>query len=251
MKTADVLLLYTEIEREQYVNMGFSPSNCFATNNCIDQLPIVKASEAWPDASVERFRRESGLEGRDVFLFCGRVTAKSRLAICVQALRHLVEAGRDPVLVIIGEGSEVEALKREARLRGVTANLYWIGALYDQATLAPWFRSSISLVYPGAIGLSLIHSFGYALPVITHGDPIDHMPEFAALKEGFNGLLFEKGCPEDLARKMLLLAENKGLRRRLSENSFRTVQDEFSFDGMVERFRNALEKASEIAIAAS
>jgi hypothetical protein len=47
-----------------------------------------------------------------------------------------------------------------------------------------------------------MHSLGYGVPVITHGDPSRQMPEWEAILPGVTGDLFEPDDVEDLARKV-------------------------------------------------
>ena len=89
------------------------------------------------------------------------------------------------------EEAEEENLKQKAKQLGVDNNIIWLGAIYEQESLAPWFLYSKALIHPGAIGLSLLHSMGYGLPVLTHSNLDMHMPEIAAFKEGMNGLFFD------------------------------------------------------------
>ena len=40
-----------------------------------------------------------------------------------------------------------------------------LGSIYDEIELAPWFLTADAFVYPENIGLSILHAFGYGLPV--------------------------------------------------------------------------------------
>ena len=63
-------------------------------------------------------------------------------------------------------------------------SIRWLGALYEQEVMAPWFLSAKVFVYPGYIGLSIMHAMGYGLPVITHDNMDNQSPEVAALRNG-------------------------------------------------------------------
>ena len=54
-------------------------------------------------------------------------------------------------------------------------------------------------VYPGGVGLSLIHAMAYGLPSIIHDDRWRHMPEIAAFQDGRTGRTFEREDPGSLA----------------------------------------------------
>jgi len=62
----------------------------------------------------------------------------------------------------------------------------------NESDLAPWFLSSELFIHPGAIGLSLLHSFGYGLTVITHDNKMLHNPEYAIFEPELTGRNFHK-----------------------------------------------------------
>src|SRR5205085_9067419 len=109
---------------------------------------------------------------------------------------------------------------------------------------APWFLSSSCFVYPGSIGLSLLHAFGYGLPVITHADRRRHGPEIAALVHEWNGLECDAASPAALADCMRRLCADADLRERLGRHAYETVVNRYSMDIMVDRFVSAIGIAS-------
>ena len=62
---------------------------------------------------------------------------------------------------------ELPALQSIAEELDVEQYVRWLGSIYDEAQLAPWFLTADAFVYPGAIGLSVLHAMGYGLPVVT------------------------------------------------------------------------------------
>jgi glycosyltransferase involved in cell wall biosynthesis len=111
--------------------------------------------------------------------------------------------------------------------------------------MAPWFLTAKAFVYPGYIGLSNMHAMGYGLPVITHRNMSNQSPEVAVLQEGMNGLLFEEGNANHLAKMMHRLGSCEEVRVALSRRASETVAAEFTLHEMVRRFWAALEAASE------
>jgi glycosyltransferase involved in cell wall biosynthesis len=169
------------------------------------------------------------------------------LNVAFEALASLLQQDRSYRLVIIGDGPEKHALQTRVNALDVNDAVYWRGQIYDQAELAPWFLSALAFVYPGAIGLSLLHAFAYGLPVITHSSVEFQAPEFAALKNGVNGLTFSHGDATDLARVIHLLGENPEYAQEFGANALETIHNDYSLAGMVERFVQAVSCASAIA----
>jgi len=245
MRWMDVILLYTDKEVEEYKQRGFSPDKLFATNNTIDQKPIQKAMLAWSASRLDKFKIQNNLLDKRILLFCSRLTAKSGLDLMLYALARLSKIESNYLLVVIGEGKEKQRLMKHAEILGISGYVQWVGSIFDQMQIAPWFMSAECLVYPGAIGLSLIHAFSYGLPVITHGNMLNQGPEIAALQNGENGLLFSEGNVDDLVKKILFLTEHPDIRSKMSKQALNTVANKFSMDNMVKQFVNAIYAAAQ------
>jgi glycosyltransferase involved in cell wall biosynthesis len=238
---ADVHLVYTAREAEAYEQARYDPKTVFATNNTIDCEPIRRAIAEWSEADLADFRHRENPAGKTLLLFCGRITKAKDLELGLDALTHLDSSYE---LVIIGDGPERPVLESRARAVGVHERVRFLGAIFDQRDLAPWFLSASCFTYPGEIGLSILHAFAYQLGVITHGDKNAHGPEFVALRDGHNGLIYEKGSASDLAAKICRLTADPESVRRFGSNALRTVTDEFSMDAMIENFGAAIRAAS-------
>jgi glycosyltransferase involved in cell wall biosynthesis len=114
--------------------------------------------------------------------------------------------------------------------------VHFTGAIYDEQCVAPWMLSATLFCYPRNIGLSLLHAFGYGLPVVTSDDLAGHNPEIEALKPSVNGLLYRDGDLDDIVRQWLDLMNDPALRQRLSTAASRTVTDRYTLDHMVQGF---------------
>ncbi len=250
MERADIVLVYTDEEVQKLTAQRPWRVPLRASNNAIDETRFAAAAAAWTAADLATFEREKDLVGRNVLLFCGRLRLKpsTELDVAIRALAHSKERGEEYVLAIVGSGEGEEPLRRLSAQLGVDHLLRWAGAQYAERDLAPWFLSARCFVYPGAIGLSLLHAFGYGLPTITHDARRLQPPEIAALRDGGNGLLFKRGDPIDLCNKIRLVCEDPALRARMSANARATVQSEFSMSAMIRRFSSAIRLASDAAV---
>ena len=149
MRWTDVILLYTERERDEFLRMGFHPDCLFAINNAIDQEPIQKAIKQWSSIRLRDFQAQQNLTDKQIYLFCGRLSKKARVDLAIEALTILLRENRESLLVIIGEGEERSKLEELAGQLGVIDSIRWLGALYDQAVMAPWFLSCQGICLPG------------------------------------------------------------------------------------------------------
>jgi glycosyltransferase involved in cell wall biosynthesis len=237
------LFVYTDADVEYLRVRGFGSQTIVGMNNGLDQDRIDAAAARWDAERLATWRRAQGLENRSIVLSCARLTAKNEMELMIDALPALLETRPDLVWCILGDGPEGEKLKQRARERHVEKAIRWMGSLYVEEELAPWFLSSITLLHPGAIGLSLLHAFGYGLPVITHDDRRYQMPEIAALKDGENGLLFRHGDVADMARVLCWLLDHPERRASLSQRALLTARTQYNSGIMAQRFEQLVRVA--------
>jgi glycosyltransferase involved in cell wall biosynthesis len=162
----------------------------------------------------------------------------------LRALASLVAENDRYLLIVIGEGPDGPRLQALAAELQITKYVRWLGEIYDEEELAPWFRASTCFVYPGSVGLSLIQALGYGLPAITHDNRLLHNPEIAALEDGANGLTFPKGDHLALAGCIRRICGETRLRLQMSRCARKTIETRYSMAGMAERFVQAVRAAA-------
>ncbi|VAW62694.1 hypothetical protein MNBD_GAMMA11-228 [hydrothermal vent metagenome] len=230
------IFLYTEAEALEYKKKYPGTAHVIGMNNGLNQDEIDAVSNGLSDADIELWKSDNDLSGKILLLSCARLDKKNSYDMFLDCLVEIVSNNSDVVWCIIGKGEEESSLKDKADGLGVSANIKWVGALYEQTELAPWFLSSVALIHPGAIGLSLLHAMGYGLPVITHDNNSCQMPEIAALKNNFNGMRYQYGSRASLIESVNSVLKNSELREQLSENALNTARSEYNTDIMANNF---------------
>ena len=243
-----VYLCYTKSGIEFLLRCGFSSGRVFATGNTIDQLPIKNAIAKWSDSRLSEFKKQNDLEGKFVMLVCSVLRPKVRLdqlmtAMCSNGLRE-----KDLVLVVIGDGSERERWQQLSCELGVADKIKWLGATRDQDIMAPWFLSATVFVYPGSIGLSILHSMSYGLPVITHGNKETQMPEFEVMEDGVTGLLFKENSVQDLAGKIAWAVNHPDQIARMRNASKKKAWEDYTMEQMINNYSNAIEACHDLVL---
>jgi len=249
MKSADCLLLYSDIEADEFRKFGFIASRVFGANNTIDQSDIQAARAKWPHNRLSAFIREHQLENRKIILYCTRLIKERRLDWVISALKLLVSKDPAYLLVVIGDGSEKHRFQECAESLGVTSSIRWMGSIYDQEQLAPWYLTASSMPFPTQVGLHIFHAFGYGLPIVLSDNLACHSSELAAFSPGINGLYYRDGDIASLAETIDTIASNESLRARLSHEAFRTVSEVFTLEHMCDKFSQAILESSRVALA--
>jgi glycosyltransferase involved in cell wall biosynthesis len=167
-------------------------------------------------------------------LFIGRLTEKAKFSLLISALKDL---SAKYILHVIGDISKKNTERFFARHPDLRDAVVFHGEINDEQKLCDVFGLCSLFVYPGAVGLSLIHAFNYGLPAIIHDDILNHMPEAHAHKSGFNGLDFRFNDSSSLKRAILQFSElSKQQREDLSAGALKTIENRFNVKCMVKNF---------------
>ena len=230
------LFVYTDAEVNYLRGLGFKNNIISGMNNGLDQKVIDVATAKWPAKRLREWRRANGLENRMVLLTCARLIAKNKFFLLIEAVPKILETVPDLLCGIIGDGEEREHLEEMVKKSGLEQQVRFVGSLYREDELTPWFLSASLLVHPAAIGLTLMHAYGYGLPVVTHGEARLHNPEYSAFQAELTGRVFEKDNVQNLADTVSGLLHDHNTLARMKINAFETVRNKYNVDIMVDRF---------------
>lgn len=226
MRLADALLFYTDDEVAAFradPAHRMQDKHVSALNNGLNTDPIRTLCSAY-----------RAQDRQPALLFIGRLTAKANLSLAIDALARMGPC--TPILHVIGEGEEMAALKGQAESLGLKEKIRWHGAITVEADIAAIANQCRVFIYPGEVGLSLIHAMAYALPAVVHDERRRHMPEIAAFKAGRTGLTFARDDAEDLARTLTRMIEDPALLQALSVGTKQAIEKSFSTADMAARF---------------
>lgn len=234
------IFLYNEHEVHQLRKNGFAKQQLAAMNNGLDQVQFDELTASYSESSLSHWKTQKNISNRRIILSCARLTSKNSFFEVVESLTEVRAQFPDVLWCIIGDGPEKDSLTKAIRERKLENHVMWIGSLFEEEQLAPWFLSSLVMVHPEGIGLSLLHAFGYGLPVITSNNPNAQMPEFYTLVDGLNGLLYERKNASSLADRICTLIGNETLRGRLAENALSTVRNSYNTTTMASNLHKLL-----------
>lgn len=230
------LFVYTDGEVGWLRSRGFTRQHIVGMNNGLDQRRIDEVAAAWDERRLAGWRERQGIADRTVVLSCARLEPKNSFDLWLEAMPAVMSRYPDLLWCAIGDGRERQALQARARELGMGEHVRWLGSVFDEPELAPWFLSSRLLVHPSGIGLTLLHAFGYGLPVVTQDDASAQMPEFDAFVPGETGLLYQSGNISDLADAVCRCLSDDAARRRMARRAQQIARERYNIDQMTERF---------------
>lgn len=241
-RMAKAVLFYGDAAAELFIAKGMDRSRVFVAINSLDQSAISASYDYWmshPD-ELAAFQKEQSLEGRRCVLFVSRLDPANRVSLLIDATARLKEKDPSVLALIVGSGEDMDALRRQVAELGLGDHVRFLGSIYDEQKIGAYYRSSKVFCYPRNIGLSLLHAFGYGLPVVTGDDIQSHNPEIEAFRDGENGLFYRDGDVESLTSVLEKLLSDEVLRVRLAKEAKRTVVEKFSLEKMVDGFEAAI-----------
>ncbi len=243
-RLATAALFYNQqAARHAVDDWNFPAEKCFVAPNSLDQVPILAARQHWLDRPHEliEFQQQHQLDPAQTILFVSRLHADNGLDQLLKAVNELKDEFPKLRTVLIGSGDpEAQRLRGLAEHLRIKNHLIMPGAIYDESELAPWFLSSRMFCYPQNMGLSLLHAFGYGLPVISSDRRAGQNPEFEALVDGQNGLCFRHRDHRDLADTIKTVMKDDSLHQRMSVAAQKKVTTEFTIEKMVDGFEAAI-----------
>lgn len=233
MRMANAVLFYTDQEVEEYRSgIGrYDRRPIGALNNGINVEPITRL----------RNRYVATARSADI-LFIGRLTEKAELQLLIQALADSELSNCR--LHVVGDGSQQSVLQALSERLGVDSRITWHGGMTSELEISAIANRCRLFVYPGGVGLSLLHAMSYGLPSVVHDDRWCQMPEIAAFRDGQTGRRFRRGSVSSLVTIVSELMQNTSLLDAMSLEAVRQTETRFNTAEMCDRFVLLLMKVS-------
>ncbi len=222
---------YTEGTADRVARLGFPRQRITVVQNAVDTSSFQEWYDGVSHDEAERTRAALGLRGPNTCLYIGSLYPNKRIGFLLDAAEVIAEAVPGFELVVVGSGPD------EAMVRRASARFPWVRHVpatfgRDKAVLA---RGARLLLVPGAVGLGILDSFSFRLPMVTTPEA-QHGPEIEYLRDGANGLMTAAdGTPRGYAETVIRLLRDPGRIVSL-RNGCAASATVYTVDAMVRRF---------------
>jgi glycosyltransferase involved in cell wall biosynthesis len=237
---SDALLLYSEKEKIKYTNIGVPVQKCFVTQNTVDIEGIDAAVSAATGQQVLECKKKTESENGPVLMHIGRLAKNKRLDILIKILPALKKRWPFIRLILIGEGPEMESLKKMAKSFSVQECIKFIGPITDHKLLAPWVLASDLFVAPAQIGLMAPMCLTYGKTLVISDVAEHHGPEVQAFVPGKTGLSYHYEDSEDLINSINKLLDNPKQRKQFAKIGSNRVRKLMGPEQMLDAFIDAI-----------
>ena len=180
-------------------------------------------------------------------LFVGRLQKRKNIDLLIEVFARIHEKiPRDIRLEIVGDGEERKNLEKRVRELGLEEEVKFHGRLYQHDLLEKIFSRAYAYLSPGHVGLGVLHSFAFGVPVITRKTMIPcknskkrHGPEFLNLKNGFNSIIFTNEKELEMAMRRICI--DRQFAAHLGKNAYKLYSEERTLEMMLNGFKKAIE----------
>jgi len=224
---ADGVLFYTKMRRAFFVGI-LPPEKLFYAMNTVDTTHLLKLRDALKMQHTEHLKRELAMNGCFNIAFIGRLLKDKLADHLLQVTARLKAKGVRVKTHIIGDGEELMNLKKISSELGVTNEVVFYGAIFDDEQSGKILYCADLMVMPGYIGLAINHAYCFDLPVVTYRQGSNgpfHSPEIDYLENGETGMLVEPYDIEALTACVLQLHQQPALLAKQKENVNRKVEE--------------------------
>lgn len=237
-KLADGILLYGNKAKENLMSHNISEDKLFPIYNSLDYSKHKFYREKLDYFSVDKSSMFKNPKLKQI-IFIGRLTPQKKLNILIELVHELAKRDILINLLFVGDGEECKTLEELAyNTYNLKNQIYFYGKTYNEEEIAPLIMSSAVCISPGEIGLTAMHVLSYGIPVITHNDEFNQMPEYEAVIDGYSGKLYENNSFESLLDTVIDFFKNPI--NNVKANCIQVIESKYTPEVQVKLIREAI-----------
>ncbi|MCH7762008.1 glycosyltransferase family 4 protein [candidate division TA06 bacterium] len=200
-------------------------------------VSIIPYGAAIQEGELKIVGRQKSPHQKNI-LFVGRLIERKGVPYLIEAFEEVLQK-KDVILTIVGEGPERKKLERMVRSKKLEERVFLPG-IVKQEDLETCYQKCDVFVLPAVtdkrgetegLGVVLIEAMNYKKPVIASnvGGIVD------IIKDNETGILVPERDSKKLAEAISELLTNEEQARRLREEGYRFVNENFSWDRVTDR----------------
>ena len=156
-----------------------------------------------------------------VFMFLGRIVAQKNVFFIVDALKVLDEKSQDFLMFFIGNGPQLNDLKKYVENKGLSKKVFLLGRIDDRALQSMYYQRANLFLFPSLYDSSSIVQIEAAL----HQTPsvfIKGSVTSRTATDRVNAYMSENSV-EEYANTILSAISNKEELEKISQNAFEQI----------------------------
>ncbi len=211
--------------RDMLIERRFNFENIYTVYNGMDfSIPV-------PSYNRRTFLEKFGVLAQDHNILVGilaRLVPVKGVDTFIDAAAKAAQCNPDLIFLVGGDGAERRMLEKKARRLGLSDRLFFLGWIDDSYEFLSCIDinvlSSLSETFP----YSILEGVRVRRPTIS--TDVGGIPDL--IENGINGLLFNTGDSQALARHILYLASDPERRNIMADKLFKKARSQFSLSSM-------------------
>ena len=177
-------------------------------------------------------------ESSKIVGFVGRLEPVKGCALFLEAASIVCKSEPGVSFIVVGEGSERDALEAQVRKVGLNDRVYFCGFREDLMNIYASLDLYVLSSYNEGIPLTLLEAMAHRVPVVATA--VGGVTEI--IKDPINGVIVQPGDPQALADKIKeSLADEQETQTRVDQ-AFNTIKADYNVDRWVQKFQDLYEK---------
>ncbi|TVZ52664.1 glycosyltransferase family 4 protein [Dokdonia sp. Hel_I_53] len=197
------------------------------TNTQRDELSVKMPNKiifAAPNSVISKDQMEASSSNSvpKNLIYVGRLTKSKKPLFLVRSFANMIhELPMETNLIIVGEGTVKDEIAELIKKKKLSNRIILAGHINDEQKLKDLYHTSIFSVSPGYVGLSIIQSFSFGVPMLISRDE-PHSPEIEAAVQGENAIFYKSDSEESFRESVREILNNKEswLKRRHAISHF-------------------------------
>jgi len=179
-------------------------------------------------------KREANLS-KDMItvLFVGGVGGKEKgLYDVFKAMPAVLKRCKN-ILFLFVACSGIEKLNIICEKEEIASHTKFLGYLHGDKKIRVFSESDIFILpsYSEGLPITMLEAMATGLPIIA--TPVGAIPEI--IEDGINGFLVKSGDYKALAKKIVVLAQNKKLRRKMGQNNIEKIKKKYDKNVVIKK----------------
>jgi len=225
------------------VNYTLSNRIVIYSKNIIPQLELnrygnkIVLGARFVDTNIFKHQRRMDERG-NIIGYIGTLSSVKGIMNLVEAFRTISKGNDTAELLICGGGPLLNEIRKKLKHDG----------LQHKITLAGWIPHDNLSDYLNEMKLLVLPSYSEGLPNVileamacgtpVLATPVGGVPDL--IKDGENGFIMENNTPEYIAKNVIRALNYPDL-DRIVKNARKLIEEEYSYEAAVERYRKILE----------
>ncbi len=230
IKAADKIVVISKYLKDYAKKAGADSDKIYLVPNGVD---LNKFGKEFSYSELDEFRNNLEVKSYEkVIVTLSRLEKKNNVEAVIEAVHKL--DNKDRKLLIIGSGSLEDYLKTKVKAFEIENQVVFVGSIKHEE-LPKYLAISHVFVRPSiseGLGTAFLEAMAAGVPVI--GTNVGGIPDF--LKDFETGL-FSSTYAEDIAKKIDLILRDEDLRKKLTDNGRKLVEEKYQWDDIAEEYK--------------